>query len=187
MVKRLPTMWETPVRSLGREDPLEKEMATHCSIHAWKIPRTEEPGGLQSLGSQRVRHDWATSLSLCIFIIVILNFQSHNSNNRRVVLMLSLFLQIVSFLPFFMPCNFFLMARQDMPSKRLCCIQAFGGVVRWGGRSGCSTALWLDLSLLVSLAPGLWTSQVLVFFSLLRWDEMIRVGWSWVFPFLQVS
>ena len=52
-------MWETWVRSLGREDPLEKEMATHSSILAWRIPRTEEPGGLQSMGSQRVRHDWS--------------------------------------------------------------------------------------------------------------------------------
>ena len=63
MVKRLPTMQETRVRSLGWEDPLEKEMATHSSIHAWKIPWTEEPGGLQSIGSQRVRHDCATSSS----------------------------------------------------------------------------------------------------------------------------
>ena len=51
-VKRLSTMQETWVRSLGREDPLEKEMATHCSTIAWKIPRTEEPGGLQSMGLQ---------------------------------------------------------------------------------------------------------------------------------------
>ena len=50
---------ETWVQSLGREDPLEKEMATHCSISAWDIPHTEEPGRLQSMGSQRVRHDWA--------------------------------------------------------------------------------------------------------------------------------
>ena len=57
MVKRLPTMRETGVRSLGWEDLLEKEMATHSSIHAWKIPWTEEPGGLQTMGSQRVRHD----------------------------------------------------------------------------------------------------------------------------------
>ena len=57
MVKRLPTMWETWVQSLGHEDPLEKEMATHSSIDAWKIPRTEEPGGLQSMGSQRVEHN----------------------------------------------------------------------------------------------------------------------------------
>ena len=57
MVKRLPTMWETQVRSLGWEDPLEKEMATHSSTLAWKIPWTEEPGRLQSMGSQRVGHD----------------------------------------------------------------------------------------------------------------------------------
>jgi len=49
-VKHLPTTRETWVRSLGQEDPLEKEMATHSSIHAWKIPWTEEPGGLQSMG-----------------------------------------------------------------------------------------------------------------------------------------
>ena len=57
MVKHLPAMQETWVQFLGREDPLEKEMATHSSIFAWRIPRTEEPGGLQSMGSQRVRHD----------------------------------------------------------------------------------------------------------------------------------
>ena len=56
-LKRLPTMWETWIQSLGQEDPLEKEMATHSSILAWEIPGTEEPGGLQSMGSQRVRHD----------------------------------------------------------------------------------------------------------------------------------
>ena len=55
LVKTLPAMWETWVRSLGWEDPLEKEMATHSSILAWEIPQTEEPGGLQSTGSQRVR------------------------------------------------------------------------------------------------------------------------------------
>ena len=56
-VKRLPAMWETLVRSLGREDPVEKEMVTHSSILAWRIPRMEEPGRLQSTGSQRVGHD----------------------------------------------------------------------------------------------------------------------------------
>ena len=56
-VKRLSTMHETWVRSLGREDPLEKEMAIHSSTLAWKIPWTEEPGRLQSMGSQRVGHD----------------------------------------------------------------------------------------------------------------------------------
>ena len=63
-VKRLPTMWETWVPSLGREDPLERETATHSSTLAWKIPWMEEPGRLQSMGSRRVGHDWATSLSL---------------------------------------------------------------------------------------------------------------------------
>ena len=57
MVKHLSTMQETQVRSLGQEDLLEKEMATHSSTLAWKIPWTQEPGGLQSMGSQRVRHD----------------------------------------------------------------------------------------------------------------------------------
>ena len=57
MVKRLSTMQETQVQSLGQEDPLEKGMATHSSTLAWKIPWTEEPGGLQSMGSQRVGHD----------------------------------------------------------------------------------------------------------------------------------
>ena len=56
-VKRLPTMWETQVQSLGWEDLLQKEMATHSSILAWKISWTEEPGRLQSMGSQRVGHD----------------------------------------------------------------------------------------------------------------------------------
>ena len=57
LVKNLPTMRETWVRPLVWEDPLETEMATHSSTLAWKIPWTEEPGRLQSMGSQRVRHD----------------------------------------------------------------------------------------------------------------------------------
>ena len=57
LVKNLPAVRETQVRSLGWEDPLEKEMATHSSILAWKISWTEEPGGLQSMGSQRVGHN----------------------------------------------------------------------------------------------------------------------------------
>ena len=57
MVKNLPAVQETPVRSLVWKDPLGKGMATHSSILAWEIPRTEEPGGLQSLGLQRVRQD----------------------------------------------------------------------------------------------------------------------------------
>ena len=61
MVKNLPAMQETQVQSLGREDSLEKEMVTHFSILAWRIPRPEEPGGLLSMGSQRVRPDSATN------------------------------------------------------------------------------------------------------------------------------
>ena len=57
MVKNLAAMQETQIQSQGREDPMEKEMATHPSILAWKIPWTEKPGGLQSTGSQRARHD----------------------------------------------------------------------------------------------------------------------------------
>ena len=57
MVKRLPTMWETRVQSLGQEGLLEKEMATHSSVLVWRIPWVEEPGGLQSMGLQRVGHD----------------------------------------------------------------------------------------------------------------------------------
>ena len=63
-VKHLPSMQETWVRSLGQEDPLGKEIATYSSTLAWKIPWTKEPGRLQSMGSQRVGHDWATLLSL---------------------------------------------------------------------------------------------------------------------------
>ena len=57
MIKILPKMQQTWIRSLGQEDPLEKEMAAHSSILAWRIPWTEKPGGLQTMESQRVRHD----------------------------------------------------------------------------------------------------------------------------------
>ena len=67
-VKCLSIRWETQVWSLGREDTLEKKMAIHSSTIAWKIPWTEELGRLQSMGSQRVGHDWATSLSLSRYI-----------------------------------------------------------------------------------------------------------------------
>ena len=63
LVKNLPAMWETWVQSLGWEDSLEEGMATHSSILAWRIPWTEEPGGLQSVGSQRVGHDRMTKHS----------------------------------------------------------------------------------------------------------------------------
>ena len=58
------TVW-----SLGHQDPLEEGMATHSSILAWSIPRTEEPGGLQSMGSQRIGHDWVTSISLAADVV----------------------------------------------------------------------------------------------------------------------
>ena len=60
MVKNLPAIWKTQVRSLGQEDPLKEEMASHSSSLAWKIPWTEEPGRLESMGSQKVRHNLAT-------------------------------------------------------------------------------------------------------------------------------
>ena len=66
MVKYLPAMWETRVRFLGQEGPLEKEMAIHFSTLAWKITWMEEPDRLQSMGSQKVEHNWATSLSLSL-------------------------------------------------------------------------------------------------------------------------
>ena len=67
VIKNAPTMQETRVRSQGWEDPLEKEMATHSSILAWEIPWTEEPGWLESMGSQRarVRHDWVPNTHIC--------------------------------------------------------------------------------------------------------------------------
>ena len=71
MIKNLPATWETWVRSLGQEDTLEKGMAAHSSILAWRISRTEEPGGLQSMGLQRIRHDWATEHAQCFKICFI--------------------------------------------------------------------------------------------------------------------
>ena len=67
-IKRPPAMQETRVRSLGSEDPLEEEMATHSSILTWRIPWTEDPDRLQSMGSQRVGHNWATSLSFFLWV-----------------------------------------------------------------------------------------------------------------------
>ena len=71
-VKCLPAMPETRVQSLGREHPVEKEMATHSSTLAWKMLWMEEPGRLQSMGLQRVGHDWAISLSFFLFIYIII-------------------------------------------------------------------------------------------------------------------
>ena len=82
-LKRLPAMRETWVRCLGREDPLEKEMATHSSILAWRIPWTGDPGGLQSTGLQRVGHDWATSLSLSFHFYCVKNCNQTQHENKR--------------------------------------------------------------------------------------------------------
>ena len=73
-LKRLPAIRETWVRSLGWEDPLEKEMATYSSILAWKIPWAEKPGRLQSIESKEVRHDWASNISLYNWLLNILKF-----------------------------------------------------------------------------------------------------------------
>ena len=81
MVKRLLIMWETWVRSLGWEDPLEKEMAPHSSILAWKIPWMEEPGRLQSTGLQRVGHDWVNSLSLSFLWAEMCLYKLHGFNS----------------------------------------------------------------------------------------------------------
>ena len=77
-VKRLPAVWEPWVWSQGWENPLEKEMATHSSTLAWKIPWTEESGGLQSMESQRVGHDWATSL----FTLILWHDSNENFRNN---------------------------------------------------------------------------------------------------------
>ena len=74
-IKNLPTMWETRVRSLGQEDPLENEMATHSRTLAWKIPWTEEPGRLQSMGLQRVKYESDfTSLHLNLLCRLVITF-----------------------------------------------------------------------------------------------------------------
>ena len=90
MVKHLPAMLKTRVWSLGWEDPLEKEKATHSSTLAWKIPWTEEPGRVQSMGFQRVGHDWATSLSygrnkpLSPFVMFLTSFEKVQPSTRVV-------------------------------------------------------------------------------------------------------
>ena len=85
MVKNLPAMQETHVQSLGWEDPLEKGMTPHSGTLAWRIPRTEEPGGLQSMGSQRVRHDWVTKHCTCflVFTVSFLLPKTNKQTNKR--------------------------------------------------------------------------------------------------------
>ena len=90
MVKCLPTVHETQVRSLGQENPLEKEMTTHSSILALKIPWTEEPGWLLSIGLQRVGHDWATSLPLELLYKVMLVHALQQSESGICILISSI-------------------------------------------------------------------------------------------------
>ena len=82
-VKRLPTMWETPVWSLGQKNPLEKEMSTHSSTLVWKIPWTEEPGRLQSMGLQRIGHDWVTFFSLSFLTHTVVHAGYANQIDNR--------------------------------------------------------------------------------------------------------
>ena len=114
-LKRLPTMQETWVWSLGWEHPLKKEMATHSSILAWRIPWTEEPGGLQSTGWQRVGHNWATSVQFvdCLTLSSNVSFYRYFSkalllivNSTRPVPRLNMVLKVLSpiTLVFFLHC-----------------------------------------------------------------------------------
>ena len=99
MVKRLPAMWETWVQSLGREDPLEKEMATHSSTHPWKIPWMEKPGGLQSMGSQsrtRLRDFTFFSLSDVVSKTSLPSPRSHIFYRKFIVLSFS-FRPVINF------------------------------------------------------------------------------------------
>ena len=89
-VKHLPTMRETQVQSLGQEDLLEKEMATHSSILAWKIPWMEKPGRLQSMGSQRVGHDRVTSLSVSF---IAFHVRTIEFNCKRIIIKIQIVTQ----------------------------------------------------------------------------------------------
>ena len=88
LVKNLPAVQETRVWSLSWEDPLEKEMATHSGILAWKISWTEKPGGLQSMGLQRVGHDWATNTN-ALFINYLINLKSVHTGSTVEFLILN--------------------------------------------------------------------------------------------------
>ena len=107
LVKGLPAIWETWVQSLGREDPLEKEMATHSSILACRIPWREEPGGLQSTGSQRVGHNRGTNTHTCMYISILNIVPSGSSFQFEVI---CLFKQILT-LKVMKPCLLFNIAK----------------------------------------------------------------------------
>ena len=86
MVKNMPAMQETHVRSLGQEDPLEKGMATHSSILAWRIPWTEEPGRLQLKRSQRVGHDWANKHTHHIIFLFYVKYSACYRNTNLLLI-----------------------------------------------------------------------------------------------------
>ena len=115
MVKNLPAMQETWVQSLGQKDPLEKGMAIHCSILAWRIPWTEEPGGLQFVGLQRVRHDWAT------FTTTDFTYSEMHET----------FFNLTVFCVFFKICLFLAVLGLR------CCVQALSSCSEWGLFSSC--------------------------------------------------
>ena len=103
MVKNLLAMQVTWVQSLGWDHPLEKEVATHSSIFAWRIPWTEEPGGLQSMGLQRVRHNWATNTYILLYFLF-QNFIFYLGDGicvpaDKILILLELHFQFVIFFP----------------------------------------------------------------------------------------
>ena len=155
-VKRLPAMRETKVRSLGWEDPLEKEMATHSSILAWRISWIEEPGGLQSMGLQRVGHDWVTSLHFCM------KYLMHGISN---------FLEEISSLSHSIVFLYFFV----LNTKEAFCISAchsWNSAFKWIYLSF-SLCLWLLFSQLFVRPPQTTILPICIYFS---W------GWYWSQP-----
>ena len=152
-VKNLPAMWETRVWSLGREDPLEKEMATHSSILTWKIPWTEEPGRLQSMGSKRVGHDWATSL--CFSRPYVTPGKTKALTKQTLVgKAMSLLFNIMSrFVTAFLPRSEHLLISWLQlptavilePKKIVChCFHCFPIYILWSDRTGChDLSFWM--------------------------------------------
>ena len=129
MAKNLPAVQETQVWSLGQGEPLEKEMATHSSILAWRIPWIEEPGGLQSMGSQRVRHDWVTKHTphiCCIynedFAIVWLNHSEIPKERKKITSVQELKIKWKKFLR---------KEREDFCAANSLCIDTCENCVAW--------------------------------------------------------
>ena len=158
MVKKLPAMQETQVQFLGQEEPLEEGIATHSSILAWRIPWTEEPGGLQSMQSQRVRNNWATKHST-VLVNVVNNFIGNFCIS---------FFSSVSF-----PTSF--LSSRSFPRD----IQALGREERRGG-------LWVAYILLIPLSLWQRTVPNCSPVSINIWWRNLRLLNSWpVFPCCQ--